>query len=43
MKARRKKRPGPEPERLKIDAPDWVEAVKRALRKKRPAKGWPKK
>jgi hypothetical protein len=33
-------RPGPDPERLKIDAP-WEEAVKQALRKKPPA-GWPR-
>jgi hypothetical protein len=32
---------GPEPERLKIEG-DWVAAVDRALKVKRPAKGWPK-
>jgi len=32
---------GPEPERLKIDG-DWIGAVDRALKVKRPAKGWPK-
>jgi hypothetical protein len=34
-------RPGPEPERLKIDG-DWEQAVERALKKPRPADGWPK-
>ncbi len=35
------KRPGPEPERLKIDG-TWEEAAAKALKKKRPASGWPK-
>jgi hypothetical protein len=30
-----------EPERLKIDG-DWQAAVKTALRKPKPVKGWPK-
>lgn len=33
-------KPGPEPERLKIQG-DWEEAMKRALGKKRPPEGWP--
>jgi hypothetical protein len=32
---------GPEPERLKING-NWVDAVDTALKKKRPATGWPK-
>lgn len=40
---KRRRTPGPAPERLKIEAPEgWIEAVKKALRKKKPAKGWPK-
>ena len=37
-------RRGPEPERFKIDgyANNWKDAVKVALRKKKPARGWPK-
>jgi hypothetical protein len=37
----KKQTPGPEADRLKIDA-DWQEAVKKALAKKRPPDGWPK-
>jgi hypothetical protein len=33
------KRPGPEPEILKLDD-DWEQAVKKALRKKKPTSGW---
>jgi hypothetical protein len=36
-----KMKPGSEPERLKIEG-DWVEAMKRALGKKRPPEGWPR-
>jgi len=35
-----KKPPGPEPERLKLTG-NWMENVKKALDKKRPADGWP--
>jgi len=35
-----KRTPGPEPDRLKIEA-DWEEAMKRALAKPRPPEGWP--
>jgi len=35
---------GPEPERLKITGVKrWEDAVSIALRKKKPARGWPKK
>lgn len=36
-----KQKRGPDPERVKIDE-DWEDAVKKALRKKRPEEGWPK-
>jgi hypothetical protein len=36
----RKRKRGPEPERVKIDE-DWEKAVERALTKKRPKDGWP--
>ena len=32
---------GPKPETLKIEGP-WQKAVGKALKKKRPEKGWPK-
>ena len=34
-------KPGPEPERVKVDG-DWKDAVALALRKKRPKGGWPR-
>jgi hypothetical protein len=41
MKAKKdKKRTGPEPDRVKLTG-DWERAVEEALRKKRPAGGWP--
>ena len=33
------KHTGPEPERVKIEG-DWQDAVDKALKKKRPKKGW---
>lgn len=36
-----KEKPGPKPDRVKIDE-DWEEAVRKALKKKRPKDGWPK-
>lgn len=40
--AKKRKRPsGPPAERLKIEG-NWKEAVKKALKKKRPSSGWPK-
>ena len=38
----KKKKPGPEAERLKLDEDDWEEAAKKALKKERPEGGWPK-
>jgi hypothetical protein len=37
----RTQKPGPEPDRVKIEG-DWEEAMKRALGKKRPPGGWPR-
>lgn len=37
----KKRKSGPEPERVKIDKP-WEDAVDDALKKKRPKEGWPK-
>ncbi len=37
-----KERPGPKPDRLKIEG-EWEEAVKEALDKERPPEGWPEK
>ena len=36
-----KKRTGPKPERLKLKG-SWQDLVGKALKKPRPAKGWPK-
>ena len=40
MSSKNKNR-GPKPERVKIEG-DWEDAVKKALKKKRPKSGWPK-
>ena len=37
---KKKRKHGPEPERVKTDKP-WEDAVKDALKKKRPPDGWP--
>lgn len=37
---KQKNKSGPEPERIKLNKP-WEKAVGDALRKKRPAEGWP--
>lgn len=37
----KKKKPGPEAERLKLKG-DWQTLIGKALTKKRPKKGWPK-
>jgi len=36
-----KKKRGPKEERLRIEG-NWKEALKKALKKKRPKEGWPK-
>jgi len=40
-KANKAKKTGPKPEILTISS-DWEQAVDTALKKKRPASGWPK-
>lgn len=40
--AKRKKKPGPKSDRLKIPGENWRDAMGKALKKKRPKKGWPK-
>jgi hypothetical protein len=41
--AKRKTQPGPRPNHLNIDDENWEDAAKRALQKKKPKGGWPKK
>jgi hypothetical protein len=36
-----RRKPGPKPQRLKIEG-DWRGAVRLAMRKKKPAEGWSK-
>lgn len=40
MDAKSKRKPGPEPDHLKIDD-DWEDAAKKAVKKERPKEGWP--
>jgi hypothetical protein len=40
-KQTKKRRPGPEPEVVKIEG-DWKDAMKKLISKKRPVGGWPK-
>ena len=40
MDAKPKRKPGPEPDHLKIDD-DWEDAAKKAIKKERPIEGWP--
>ncbi len=43
IKGERRTAKGPEPERLKITGVKrWEDAVSIAMRKKKPARGWPK-
>ena len=37
-----KKKPGPAPDHVKLDDEDWEEAIGKAIKKPRPAEGWPK-
>ena len=37
-----KKKPGPKEKHLEIEADDWEEAIGRAIKKPKPAEGWPK-
>lgn len=38
--AKRRRKPGPQPDRLIIEG-DWGDAMAKALTKQRPADGWP--
>jgi len=40
--AKKKKQRGPKPDNLKLEG-DWQEAVKTAIKKKKPKNGWPDK
>lgn len=40
-KTEKPSRPGPQPESLRIEG-DWKDAVRKAIRKPKPADGWPK-
>lgn len=37
-----KKKPGPAPDHVKLDDEDWEEAIGKAIKKPKPAEGWPK-
>ncbi len=39
-KTKKRKTAGPKPKRIKLDKP-WEKAVGEALKKERPAEGWP--
>ncbi len=39
---KKQKKRGPKPEMLKIKGIKWQDAVTKALKRKRPEKGWPK-
>lgn len=41
--AKHKKKRGPKPNHLNIDDENWENAVKKAVLKKKPKGGWPKK
>ena len=40
MSTTKRNKPGPKPDRVKIEG-DWMDAIKRAFKKKRPKGGWP--
>ena len=40
-RSRIKRKPGPDADRIQFEG-DWKDAVKKALKKKRPEGGWPK-
>ena len=42
MSEKQKAKTGPKEDRLKIDEGNWEDAVKKALEKPSPQKGWPK-
>ena len=39
---KRNRPPGPAPDRVKLDDENWEEAVSKAIKKPKPAEGWPK-
>jgi len=43
MTSENKSKRGPKPNQLKIDADNWEDVVKKALKKERPEEGWPDK
>ena len=43
MAKKDKGKPGPKPKPLKIDDENWEIAAKRAIQKKKPKGGWPKR
>lgn len=42
MTEKERKKPGPKEDRVKVKVP-WEKAVDKALKRKRPAQGWPQK
>ena len=40
--AKKRKKPGPKEDKLKING-DWEKAIGKAIRKEKPADGWPDK
>ena len=40
MARKRRNKPGPKPDHLKLQG-DWEEAVQKAIRKEKPEEGWP--
>jgi hypothetical protein len=40
MARKRQEKPGPKPDRLKIEG-DWREAMKKLVHKEKPTEGWP--
>jgi hypothetical protein len=43
MTNKKRLKQGPKPNHLKIDADNWEDAVKKAIRKGKPKEGWPDK
>ena len=43
MSKKKQKKRGPKPNHLKIDEENWEDAAKKAILKKKPKGGWPKK
>ena len=43
MRKKGKKKTGPKPDHLQLDDESWETALKKAIKKKKPKEGWPKK